>query len=62
MTARRNPNLILLTLFTVLAKPDWGLMAVAGWTVICLVLHVLQLLQAFAARRTGPLTSWMTIP
>lgn len=63
VTARRNPNLILLTLFTVLAKPDWGLLAVAGWTVICLALHVLQLLQAFAAkRRTGPLTSWMTRP
>jgi phosphatidylglycerophosphate synthase len=63
ITARRNPNLILLTLFTVFAKPDWGLLAVAAWTVICLGLHVLQLLQAFAAkRRTGPLTSWMTKP
>jgi hypothetical protein len=52
-----------LTLFTLLAKPDWGLLAVAGWTVVCLALHVLQLLQAFAAkRRTGPLTSWMTRP
>ncbi|MEP7174529.1 MAG: CDP-alcohol phosphatidyltransferase family protein, partial [Aestuariivirga sp.] len=26
VTARRNPNLVLLTLFTVLAKPDWGLL------------------------------------
>ena len=63
ITARRNPNLILLTLFTALARPDWGLLAVAAWTVICLGLHVLQLLQAFAAKRsTGPLTSWMTKP
>ncbi len=63
ITARRNPNLILLTLFTAIAKPDWGLLAVASWTVICLGLHVLQLLQAFAAkRRAGPLTSWMTKP
>lgn len=61
ITARRNPNLVLLTLFTAIAKPDWGLLAVAAWTVICLGLHVLQLLQAFAAKRaTGPLTSWMT--
>ena len=63
ITARRNPNLILLTLFTAIAKPDWGLLAVAAWTVTCLGLHGLQLLQAFAAkRRTGPLTSWMTRP
>ncbi|HUQ35878.1 MAG TPA: CDP-alcohol phosphatidyltransferase family protein [Aestuariivirga sp.] len=63
ITARRNPNLILLTLFTAIAKPDWGLLAVAAWTVICVGLHVLQLLQAFAAKRSsGPLTSWMTRP
>ncbi|HLA02773.1 MAG TPA: CDP-alcohol phosphatidyltransferase family protein [Aestuariivirga sp.] len=63
VTARRNPNLVLLTLFTILAKPDWGLLAVAIWTVICLGLHVLQILQAFRAKASnGPLTSWMTRP
>ena len=63
ITARRNPNLVLLTLFTAIARPDWGLLAVAAWTVICLGLHVLQLLQAFAEKRSkGPLTSWMTRP
>jgi phosphatidylglycerophosphate synthase len=60
VTARRNPNLILLTLFALIGKPDWGLIAVALWTVICLVLHGLQFMQALAARRLGPLTSWMT--
>jgi phosphatidylglycerophosphate synthase len=60
VTARRNPNLLLLTLFALAGKPDWGLIAVALWTVICLVLHGLQLVQALAARRHGPLTSWMT--
>jgi phosphatidylglycerophosphate synthase len=61
VTARRNPNLILLTLFTAIAKPDWGLLAVAVWTVVCLVLHSVQLFQAFAEkRRGGNLTSWMT--
>jgi phosphatidylglycerophosphate synthase len=63
ITARRNPNLVLLTLFTAIARPDWGLLAVAVWTVICLGLHVLQLLQAFAEkRRKGPLSSWMARP
>lgn len=60
VTARRNPNLILLTLFALAGKPDWGLIAVALWTLACLVLHGLQLMQALSARRQGPLTSWMT--
>ncbi len=63
ITARRNPNLILLTLGTLVGKPDWGLLAVAAWTGICLVLHGIQLLQAFAAKKAnGPLQSWMTKP
>lgn len=59
ITARRNPNLVILTVFTVLGRPDWGLIAVAWWTVICLVLHGLQLAQALVAKREGPLESWM---
>jgi phosphatidylglycerophosphate synthase len=62
ITARRNPNLILLTLATTIGRPDWGLLAVAAWTGICLVLHGLQLMQAFAAKRQAPLQSWMTRP
>jgi phosphatidylglycerophosphate synthase len=65
ITARRNPNLILLTVFTLVGRPDWGLVAVAAWTVICLVLHGLQLVQAFTARRRSPdgaLQSWMSAP
>lgn len=61
VTARRNPNLILLTLSVLIGQPDWGLIAVAAWTVICLILHGLQLAQAASARRQGPLTSWMTV-
>jgi phosphatidylglycerophosphate synthase len=60
ITARRNPNLILLTLGTLIGRPDWGLIAVALWTVICLVLHGIQLAQGLAAKRTAPLTSWMS--
>jgi len=60
VTARRNPNLILLTLGVLIGRPDWGLLAVATWTIACLILHALQLLQALNAQRRGPLTSWMT--
>jgi phosphatidylglycerophosphate synthase len=63
VTARRNPNLIVLTLFTALQKPDWGLIAVAMWTALCLVLHGIQLAQGFAAKPKGsPLQSWMAKP
>ena len=63
ITARRNPNLILLTIGTLAGRPDWGLLAVAAWTAICLVLHGIQLLQAFSAKKAGgPLQSWMTRP
>ncbi len=63
ITARRNPNLVILTLFTLIAKPDWGLLAVALWTVICLGLHGVQVIQAFAEKREkGSLASWMAKP
>lgn len=63
ITARRNPNLILLTLFTLVQRPDWGLIAVAAWTGICFALHVIQLLQAYAKKgKSGTLSSWMTKP
>jgi phosphatidylglycerophosphate synthase len=63
ITARRNPNLVILSIATLLGRPDVGLIAVAVWTVICLGLHALQLVQALAAKQNGkPLTSWMTSP
>ena len=62
ITARRNPNLAILTLAVLLGRPDWGLIAVAAWTAVCFVLHVIQLAQAFAAKRqTGSLNSWMEL-
>jgi hypothetical protein len=63
ITARRNPNLVLLTLSVLLGRPDWGLLWVAGWSVICLLLHALQLAYAIFVRvRLGPLRSWMSEP
>ncbi|HEY7765069.1 MAG TPA: CDP-alcohol phosphatidyltransferase family protein [Aestuariivirgaceae bacterium] len=60
ITARRNPNLILLTLATIFGRPDLGLLAVAAWIMICLLLHGIQLAQAIIAKsRRGSLTSWM---
>jgi len=62
VTARRNPNLLLLTIFAAAGRPDLGLAAVALWTVACLLLHLVQLRQGLAAARGGKLRSWMAGP
>jgi phosphatidylglycerophosphate synthase len=58
ITARRNPNLILLTLAALAGRPDLGIEAVAIWTAASLVVHSVQLLQGFATpgRR---ISSWL---
>ena len=61
ITARRNPNLVILTVLALVERPDLGFLAVAWWTGICLVLHGVQIVMAFAEkRREGRLSSWMT--
>jgi phosphatidylglycerophosphate synthase len=59
VTARRNPNLILLSVGTLCLRPDLGLVMVALWTVASLAFHSVRLAQAFAARRRGePVVAW----
>jgi phosphatidylglycerophosphate synthase len=63
ITARRNPNLVILTLSLLVNRPDLGLMAVAAWTGTCLLLHAVQLVLAFSTMaRRGRLSSWMSEP
>ncbi|MDX2094468.1 MAG: CDP-alcohol phosphatidyltransferase family protein [Alphaproteobacteria bacterium] len=58
--ARRNPNMVLLQLSLLVARPDWGLLAVVGWTVLCLGVQCVQVAQAEAVRRSGGrITSWL---
>ncbi len=59
ITARRNPNLLILTAATLIGRPDWGIAAVAVWVAVCLVVHAVRLAQAALARRHGPLRSWL---
>jgi len=60
ITARRNPNLVIMMVGAMVGRPDWGLIGVAVWTIICLLLHGVQLVQAFAAKQSGePLETWM---
>lgn len=59
ITARRNPNLLILSLAWLLGRPDLGIIAVAWWVAICLAVHALRLVQAAWARRRAPLRSWL---
>lgn len=59
ITARRNPNLVILTVATLLGAPREGLVAVAIWVAAGLAVHGVQIVQGFAAARKAPLTSWL---
>lgn len=60
VTARRNPNFAILFFATLAGRPDIGLIALAWWTVISLVVHAVRLVQAYAVKRSGrPIVSWM---
>jgi phosphatidylglycerophosphate synthase len=57
--ARRNPNLLLLSLGTLVGRPDLGMLAVAAWTVFGCLEQVVVTVQAGLARRRAPLRSWL---
>jgi phosphatidylglycerophosphate synthase len=60
ITARRNPNMVILFVSLAAGRPDLGLIAVAVWTLLSLVVHAVQIAQAYAWRaRHGALASWM---
>jgi phosphatidylglycerophosphate synthase len=60
VTARRNPNFILLVASLIVARPDWGLLAVVWWTVLSCLFHLVRLMQAYAARSRGrEILSWL---
>jgi phosphatidylglycerophosphate synthase len=56
ITARRNPNMLIFMFAVMLGAPGWGLVAIAAWTVICLVFHGFRLFQAI---RCPPTSSWL---
>lgn len=59
ITARRNPNLLILTPAWALGRPDVGFYLVAIWTALSLVVHTVQLVQAFATPRER-VVSWLS--
>jgi len=60
ITARRNPNMLILFVSMVAGRPDYGILAVAAWHAISLVVHFAQLGQAMLLRSRGrEITSWL---
>ncbi len=59
ITARRNPNLAILTVAALYGRPDLGIIVVAVWVALCIVIHAVRFAQAGLARRHGPLQSWL---
>lgn len=61
ITARRNPNLIILSIAVILGAPDTGFEVVAWWTILSFAFHCIRIAQAFIARARGlRLQSWLT--
>ena len=60
ITARRNPNLILLSTSWLWGRPELGLWAVVLWHTVSTVLLGVRLLQGLVQKhRAGPLQTWL---
>ena len=60
ITARRNPNMVILLGSLIFQRPDMGLELVALWTMVSLIFHAVRLAQANArAERGATLASWL---
>ena len=60
INARRNPNLVILMTGALLGRPDIGMIVVAGWTLVSIGVHFVQIAQATMLRfRREPVVSWL---
>ena len=60
ITARRNPNMVILVGALLFRRPDIGLELVAWWTIASLLFHAVRLAQASeVAARGRPIVSWL---
>jgi phosphatidylglycerophosphate synthase len=61
ITARRNPNMIFLTLSYLIGRPDLGLLAVVFWTVATSIFLFMRLATAgYVQSKQGSLKSWLS--
>jgi hypothetical protein len=61
ITARRNPNMVILVGSLVFGRPDVGLQLVALWTILSLIFHAVRLAMANGrADRGRQIISWLS--
>ena len=61
ITARRNPNMVILVAALLIGRPDSGLVLVAWWTIVSLIFHAVRFAQASEkAARGEPIISWLS--
>ena len=60
ITARRNPNMVILVASLIVGRPDAGLVLVAFWTIVSLIFHAVRYAQAIErAARGERIVSWL---
>jgi len=60
ITARRNPNMVILFVALLFMRPDLGLIGIAVWTLLSCLFHLVRLVQAYlVAARGGAIRSWL---
>jgi hypothetical protein len=60
ITARRNPNMVILVASLLAGRPDVGIQLLALWSILSLIFHAVRLAQAEGvAARGRPITSWL---
>ena len=60
VTARRNPNMVILIAALLFRRPDVGIEMVALWTIISVIFHAVRLAQASVKSELGqPIVSWL---
>ena len=61
ITARRNPNMVILVAALLFGRPDSGLVLVAWWTIISLIFHAVRYAQASEQVARGRnIESWLS--
>jgi phosphatidylglycerophosphate synthase len=61
ITARRNPNLAILTIAVAIGSPREGFLVVALWTIASLAFHAVRILEGARVSRAGrPPKSWLS--
>jgi phosphatidylglycerophosphate synthase len=59
VSARRNPNMVILFIALLPGHPHIGFVALAAWTIISCIFHLGRLVQAWRQHRRGSVESWL---